>query len=192
MFCSGISKIYQNIADGNLYMHQNEGRIGYEENAIMRKVNRFFKSNVVTERISISSKTITDLSMYNAGVLGFNTHQKHILSKSLIFTDEVYPIFSKHIIEQLAFSLYMQASDPVYEVKEEIFHYWNFKEFRTVLNAFFKKYNNISVETLIECIEAINPQRLIKAKLAYEETRGLRRMYQKMIKGKWQMPAYDL
>jgi hypothetical protein len=192
LFCSDISGIYKNIADGKLYMHQNEGRIGDENNAIMRKINRFFKSNGLAESITIPSETIANLSMYNAGVLGFNTDQEHLLSNSLVFTDSIYPRFPKHIVEQLAFSLYMQASGPVYEVKEEIFHYWNFKEFRTVLKVFFEKHHHVSVEALIERLETINPKRLIKPKLAYEKTRGVRRIYQKLIKGKWQMPAYEL
>ncbi|WP_089938950.1 hypothetical protein [Candidatus Entotheonella palauensis] len=192
IFRSDISNIYKNIADDKLYMHQNEGRIGHEDNTMMRKVNRFFKSNVITERIDISPAAITNLSMYNAGVLGFHTDQKHILSKSLIFTDEIYPMFPRHIVEQLAFSLYMQTSGPLHEAREQIFHYWNFKEFRIILKDFFEKYNNMPIESLIERIENINPQRLIKPKLAYEQTRGMQRIYQKIIKGKWQMPAYEL
>jgi len=192
LFCSDTSGIYKNIEDGKLYMHQNEGRIGDENNTIMRKVNRFFKSNVLTERIKIPPETIANLSMYNAGVLGFKTDQKHILSNSLVFTDSIYPRFPKHIVEQLAFSLYMQASGPVYEAKEEIFHYWNFKEFRSVLKVFFEKHHNLSVETLMERLDNISPKRLIKPKLAYEKTRGMRRIYQKLIKGKWQMPVYEL
>ncbi len=192
MFCSDISDIYRNIAEGKRYMHLNEGRIGDESNRIMRKVNRFFKSHTIPESVPITPTTISNLLMYNAGVLGFHTNQKHILSQSLIFTDEIYPIFPKHIIEQLAFSLYMQTSTPVYETKEEIFHYWNFKEFRMVLNAFFEKYYDLPIESLIERIKHIDPLRLIKPKLQYEQTRGLRRIYQKIIKGKWQMPPYDL
>lgn len=179
MFCSDTSDIYKNIACGKLYMHQNEGMIGDEDNTIMRKVNRFFKSNIMTDRIHISHEKIAKLSMYNAGVLGFSTNQEHILSKTLVFTDEMYPIFPKHVIEQLAFSLYMQESDAVYETTGEIFHYWNFKEYRMVLKAFFEKYNNVSLESLIEHIENINPKRLIKPKLAYEKTRGIRRIYKK-------------
>ncbi len=86
----------------------------------------------------------------------------------------------------------MQASGSVCEANREIFHYWNFKEFRMVLNAFFKQYQGLSTEALIDRIENINPRRLIKPKLQYEQTRGLRRVYKKIIKGKWQMPAYDL
>lgn len=192
IFCSDISDTYKNIADGKLYMHQNEGIIGDEGNTIMRKVNRFFTSHATGKRINISSETITNLSMYNAGVLGFNTYHAPILSQCLIFTDKIYPIFPKHIIEQLAFSLYMQASGTVYETKEEVFHYWNFKEFRIILKAFFEKYNHVPVASLMESIGNINPQRLIKSKLEYEKTRGMRRIYRKIIKGKWQMPAYEL
>jgi hypothetical protein len=192
IFCSDVSDIYQNISDGKLYMYQNEGIIGDEDNTIMRKVNRFFKSHAIMESLHLSSETIRNACMYNAGVLGFNHNQEHILSKSLVFTDEIYPKFPKHIVEQLGFSLYMQMTGPVYETREEIFHYWNFKEFRIILQAFFKKYSDLSVESCMDRIDHINPKQLIRPKLAYEEMRGMRRIYQKLIKGKWQMPAYDL
>lgn len=192
MFCSDISDIYKNIANGKLYMHQNEGVIGDEENTIMRKVNRFFQANALAGKINVSSETISNLSMYNAGVLGFNSNQKHILSNALVFTDQVYSVFPKHIIEQLAFSLYMQASGPIYEAREEIFHYWNFKEFRMVLKSFFERYNHTPFELLIERIGRIDPKQLIKPKLEYEKTRDIRRVYKKLMKGKWQLPAYDL
>ncbi len=129
MFCADVSELYQNIAVGKRYMHQNEGMIGDEANAIMKKVNRFFQSRAMAERIDISYENIANLCMYNAGVLGFGSEQDQMISKSLTFTDYVYPKFPKHVIEQLAFSLYMQELGPVYEAKKEIFHYWNFKNF---------------------------------------------------------------
>jgi hypothetical protein len=124
-FRSRIEPLFEAIEAGGLWMHENEGDVSSEANPILQKTHRFIKAN---PQYGIAPS----MKMYNAGLLGFSAAQgREILPKVLALTDAVYPHFSKHIVEQMAFSwLFQQTGQALHTAEKEIYHYWFFKTFR--------------------------------------------------------------
>ncbi|MFD2248178.1 hypothetical protein [Pontibacter ruber] len=181
-----IDQLFEKIEQGVHVMHEEEGRISTRKNIVFRKVDSFLGSH----NTGISRDTV----MYNAGALGFLCSEQQLMEQVLQTTDKLYELYQKHIIEQLAFSYHLDAasSQPVYSATSEIYHYWNFKEYRGVLRAFFRHYEGTPYQELVPRIELINTQRMHAPKLAYEALPSYRRTLRKLSGTRWVMPAYTL
>lgn len=181
-----IEHLFEKIEQGILVMHEKEGRISTRKNIVFRKVNSFLSSH----NTGISRDTV----MYNAGTLGFGCHERQLMDQVLQTTDKLYELYQKHIIEQLAFSYHLAANSkqPIYSATSEIYHYWNFKEYRAVLRDFFKFYEGTPYKQVVSKIDLINTQRLHAPKLAYEALPSFRRTLRKLSGTRWVMPAYQL
>ena len=171
---------FQEIEKGILWMHTNEGSITKnKKNKIFLKTTRYIQSNQ-----TYSNKIPMVQNMWNAGALGFQSTDKHLLEKVLELTDQIYSEFSKHIVEQLAFSIVFsdQPNRALKALDNEIFHYWNFKEFRNTLKGFF----NINQEEAAIKKEylKIDPEELIKVKYAFEAAPFFTKQFNKFT-GKW-------
>lgn len=186
-FTAPVREIFEDIHTGSLYMHTCEGNIRKpgHKNLVFKKLAAYMSSGAPG-----AARIPSGQDMWNAGVLGFRAADAALLDEVLAFTDAVYPEYPKHIVEQLAFSVVfshqkraLRASD------QQIFHYWNFKEFRAVLRAFFAQ--PATPERRAAAIEAINPLRLSQPKAAYEALGFIARNIRK-LGGKWKMPAYSL
>ena len=147
-FINSVTDIFKNIAAGKLYMHIMEGLIHETDNVIFKKLSKFLKRNTPL-KINGKAVHIADATtMWNAGVLGFNTDHIHLLDDVLLFTDTVYQQFHKHVVEQFAFSLYFQNAGEMMTAHTHISHYWNLKELLIILNSFFNYFKNSSWDEL--------------------------------------------
>jgi len=150
-FLSSIQAIFQSIDEGNFYMHVNEGgiRIGNQ----FRKLKRFTQSKNIQANLIPEAQ-----SMWNAGVLGFKSTDKRLLENVLELTDTLYPEIPEHTIEQLALSIVFnqQEGRQLMEAKEFIFHYWDYKGFRVLLQE--KIVPEISIDELRLSIDTIDPE----------------------------------
>lgn len=185
-FLQPLEPLLQGIDNGQVYMHVMEGIIAQEGNPIFRKLNAFLKNN---NSFTINGQHINipaNIAMWNAGVLGFKTQESQ-LDKVLAFTDELYPRFPKHVVEQFAFSVFFQNNSNVYSAAPYILHYWNLKELRVLLTSFFKHYGNENWQELICYSRAIQVPVLMQEKISFLENRGM------LKKAKWQplIPDWD-
>lgn len=185
-----MDRVFEEINSGKLYMHDNEGKLSGKKNAFFRKLYNFLKRENTRGRLNISP----DTKMWNAGVIGFNSSQADLLDKVLITSDLMYQLYSKHVMEQLAFSYWIgqYANQNIQSAKSLIFHYWNFKEYRPILAHFFQVYESATIEERINKIHLINPEELIKPKMAYEALPFFPRNWRKWTNNRWQMPDYQL
>lgn len=139
-FAKPISEIFETIANKQLCMHLMEGLIHETDNVIFQKLSKFIKQNQPLQIEGRSLNIPDDTAMWNAGVLGFHTDYNYLLEDVLQFTDVVYPLFPKHVIEQFAFSFYFQNASPIKTAHTYIFHYWNLKEIRFIFDSFFNYF----------------------------------------------------
>jgi len=186
VFKTGPEQLFKSISEGKFVMHVMEGILKERANLILKKLFKYLYFNDILlkngEKIRVSLKT----QMWNAGVLGINDSNKDILDKVLDFTDSLYPKFSKHIVEQFAFSYYFQTEGEIIPAGPIIFHYWNFKEFRIVLSAFFERYKGKDLNFLLGKIDEIDPQNLIQHKLKYEKLSNGGKFMKKLFGKDWQ------
>jgi hypothetical protein len=192
-FTRNINTLWQSIAAGKLLMHTREGKVSDRINPVFKKLADFLSSNTIAlrdgGRLNISPGT----DMWNAGVLGLTPAHKHILDKVLLLTDSMYPVYPKHIVEQFAFSYYFQQEGKVLAAEDYIYHYWNFKEFRSVLADFFEHYKGKGLDSMLQAMHRIAPMQLSRAKMEYESLGKLPKFFRKLkVKNGWQMPAYEL
>jgi hypothetical protein len=189
MFLQKIDDLLEKIAAGNYIMHASEGKIMDKPNLIFKKLNRFLLGKG-KGKTAITPQT----QMYNAGVLGFKSSDKAMLEKVLQTSDILYSLYQKHIMEQLAFSFFMlqYSSNGVYSATTEIYHYWNFKEFRPILKHFLEHYSTKSYDFLIDKIHFIHPHILSAPKMEYENLNFFAKAIRKLQKNRWKMPAYSL
>ena len=129
--------------------------------------------------------------MWNAGVLGFNSKKSNVLNDVLKLTDSMYPMFPKHVVEQLAFSFYFTRNGIVQAAEDWVYHYWDFKEFRSVLNAYFNTHQTLALENHLNNVEKLDPREWIKPKREFENQSGLKKLVAKLTGKNWQTPELD-
>ena len=178
--------ILNSISDEKFVMYIMEGMIKDRSNPILRKLFKYLYFNDIELSDSSKIKASLNTRMWNAGVIGMSHTNKDILNKVLEFTDSLYPHFPKHIVEQFAFSYYFQTTGEIIPAESFIFHYWNFKEFRMVLSAFFERFKDKNLEFLLDKMDEIDPQKLIQPKLKYQELSGSGRFIKRLFGKRWQ------
>jgi hypothetical protein len=191
-FIGAATGVFQNIADGKLYMHTKEGPVHGSDNVVFRKLSQFIKSRGNELPTGSSSIHIPEgTTMWNAGVLGFPSRHDRLLNSVLEFTDSVYEEYPKHIVEQYAFSIFFSNEGSIFPADTVIFHYWNLKELRAVLQSFFEHFSDSSWDELVKYSKMINPMALVQQKQSFQQKRSL---IDKLVKRKWAPPllAWDL
>jgi hypothetical protein len=188
-FLGPVTGVFQNIADGKRYMHTKEGPVHGSDNVVFRKLSQFIKSRGNELQTGSSPIPIPeDTTMWNAGVLGFLSKHGTLLNRVLEFTDSVYQEYSKHIVEQYAFSIYFSKDGTILPADTVIFHYWNLKELRAVLKSFFEHFSYSSWDELVRYSKMIDPVALVQKKQSFRKKRSL---VAKLLKRKWIPPSPD-
>lgn len=126
-----LNLLWQKISSGAYVMHTVEGNI-HSTSAFKKMIP------VVQYAMTKGMMTNNDFDMWNAGVLGFRADQSVLLKEALTITDDLYKFSPKHIIEQLGFSYIFQQNGSVLTAENVLYHYWNLKEFRGVLNQIYR------------------------------------------------------
>ena len=183
---SDLSEIFTRLESGNLYMHTDEGALSDKANPVMRKTQKFVSHQAIPVN-GVSVRLPPDTHMWNAGALGFNTKKSELLNDVLNLTDAMYPLFPKHVVEQLAFSLYMNRNGIVQPAKQWIYHYWDFKEFRVVLQQYFEANQHSTLEEHLANVERLDPRGHVKPKQAFERRPGWWKMFMKLRGNGWNM-----
>lgn len=185
VFLHPIEPMLHSIADGNIYMHVNEGIVSEKANPIMAKLDAHLRDSTP---MKVNGRSLWDLAMWNAGVLGFHTRHNALLEDVLTFTDAEYPQFSKHVVEQFAFSVFFRQAGTIKAAAPYMLHYWNLKEARTVLASFFEFFKSRSWQDLILYSSLVQMPVLMQEKVNFLANRDIA---DKLLKKTWQPPDYD-
>jgi hypothetical protein len=193
-FLSKIDTLFNQIHDTNFVMCNNEGAISIKGNRIFEKFNKFITEH--TEYLKSNNIPIpSTIDMWNAGIIGFQSPNKALIDAVLTTNDIIFEKFHSHVVEQLSFAYQLQINGTVTGASATVFHYWNLKEFRTVLAQFFKYHlGKSSIDEMIADVDSIRPDVLIKPKLAYESLSFIKKNLRK-LKGKqnrWRFPDFTI
>ncbi|GAC1417596.1 MAG: hypothetical protein NVS9B7_08970 [Flavisolibacter sp.] len=185
-----VEPIFAELAKGNFYLHEFEGRLNKNENPAFHKWIKFLSS----QQIDYNKGQVVfseSLKMWNAGVIGIPGENKDILKDILSLTDSVYSKFKKHIAEQFAFSYCFQKSGNVTSSKNEIVHYWNLKEFSLLLKVFFANNEEESIPNLVKLLPHLDPASIQEKKLAYQKLPFFKKWLY-VVKGKkWTIKTFE-
>lgn len=189
-FVKSAGSIFEGIEKGKVFMHTKEGVLSAKKNLTLKKMYRF----VTKKTFHLDGKELVisgDSEMWNAGLLGFNSSHKKLIEKTLSLTDNMYGQYHKHYIEQFAFSYFFQNTGRLNAADREVMHYWNFKEFRWVLDEFLRQHEGETMEEYASSLKKIHPDTLIHAKLKFERLPKLVRRFRERIKWTWEMPEWE-
>lgn len=181
-----LDALYDLLSDASVILHKCEGSIDRPPNLHLKKWRAFLRRQ---PKAGLASAL--EMNMWNAGTIGFTPVQTPLLQDVLKITDEVHRKFPKHTVEQFAFcytfqknKLHIDAAEPF------LFHYWNLKEFRVVLQRFFEKYEGASLSVLMANSARILPENIVPDKVAYERTSSLNRRVKRWLKKDWKIEPY--
>ena len=181
-----LEPLFDLLSDNNVVLHKCEGSIGRPSNLHIKKWRSFLRRQ---KKNGLSAAV--GMKMWNAGTIGFTSANAPLLQEVLRTTDEVHPKFPKHTVEQFAFCytfqkhhLHIEAAEPF------LFHYWNLKEFRIVLQHFFQKYEGAPLAVLMERSALILPENILPDKLAYGEISSLKRRFRRWLRKDWKIGPY--
>jgi hypothetical protein len=136
------TKLFLSLDDNHSLMHVAEYKISEGRDPLAKKIRKFVAQNevmVASEKV----KVLPEHYMYNAGVLGLSEKNKRLLPLILELTDTWFMLYGKHVIEQLAFSYYLQTRTHVRTCEDVIGHYWNQKdEFQISIDEFLNEFDS--------------------------------------------------
>jgi len=162
-----LEPLFADIQKGIAILHHYEGIIDKNTTPSLHKWDNFLRDKTF-EYNGKELKFFNDIKMWNAGVIGINEERKHIIEDVLALTDVIYKQFRKHIAEQFAFSYCLQRNGEVASASDYLVHYWNLKEFRSLLSAFFKKNEEESIPNLIKLTHHLNTMEIQNQKEAFQ------------------------
>lgn len=164
IFTTSPGQLFDEIHHGTFWMHTSEGPLFPSKVPLFQKIAKFIKNNPDNIAGLPYASEILQMKMFNAGLIGFDYRLGNEIGKVLQLNDGLYELYAKHIMEQLAFSLVLAKNFEVKQAKSYVFHYWNLKEIRPLLRAFFEKFGEADVQTIIQKSTTINLQQLVKDK----------------------------
>lgn len=126
-FLSDPRVLFEKINDGMTLMHLPEGKISILRDPLSKKLRKFLRR----ESFQLDGKKYVispDLTMWNAGVIGYSSSHRPLLKQILELTDQTYTKYQKHVMEQMSVSEVLQKHTAVHRTDETIYHYWNQKD----------------------------------------------------------------
>jgi hypothetical protein len=189
IFTQSVAPIFAALVQGERFMHVSEGRLG-DGNPLNRKINRALQR---AARPVLAGESIGPATrMYNAGVLGLRTLDAPLLAEVLALTEQLYRLYPKHVMEQLAFSVVWAQSGPVREAAPWVYHYWNLKEIRPVLAQLFAPQPSATLASWQARAASLDVPALAEGKAQFRALPGWRRAVHRWLGRAWQLPAHLL
>ena len=187
VFLKPPSEIFAVITKQERFMHISEGRLR-DGNPLNRKINRALLQD--TGRTAMAGGAIApDTRMYNAGVLGLRSADAPLLAEVLTLTEQLFRLYPKHVMEQLAFSVVLARAGVVREAAPWVYHYWNLKEIRPVLDELFAAPGPQSLATWQARAGALSVPALAEEKARFRQRPGWQRAVLRWVGKGWQLPA---
>ncbi len=185
-----LHPLFESISASQAFFHCNEGTIAQPQTLHLKKWKRFLtKKNPVF----VNEPNPLQITMWNAGVIGLEVSHLPLLDTVLKVTDNLYPLFTKHTAEQFAFCYTFQSAQVnILAAAPYIFHYWNLKEFRLLLAAFFADYSTADMNMLINLSEQILPEQIVDAKLRFQKAPVLEKFFKKISGKAWDIDNYKI
>lgn len=183
-----LSGLLEHIDADNVLFHLIEGKIQDAGNLHFRKWKQFILNNDALKNQSPDPLTI---EMWNAGVIGLQSSHLPLLDEVLKLTDELYPLFPRHTVEQFAFCyIFQKHGIHISKASHIVFHYWNLKEFRSLLHRFFTRQAEKPLSELAVLTDAILPQPIVNDKMRFQQLPFFKKLLQKAKGSTWSIDRY--
>lgn len=130
--------LFARIAPGHTLMRVSEGAFSNRSNGIQRKMQAFVRRHTFQLANGETVRIPEHTEMWDAGVIGIHAADTRLIRRALELTDAMYPLYPKHVIEQVAVSFVLQTASAVGAAGDAVYHYWRYTtEFARILEDFF-------------------------------------------------------
>jgi len=177
--------LFTQIEHGQFVMHVSEGKLA-TGNELSRKIYRRLKGRVFEvahRQLSLDSTTV----LYNSGLLGLRSDLAAQLAQVVLLADQLYAAYNKHMMEQLAFSMWFAGTGKIAEAAPYVLHYWNLKAARPLLTSIFQQHAPHSLEVFYKKATALNLSALHESEMQYRALPSWRRSLLKLLGRQWQL-----
>jgi len=189
VFTQPLTEIFAALGRGERFMHVAEGRLG-DGNPLNRKINRALQQ---AGGAALAGGPIGPATqMYNAGVLGLRSPDAPLLAEVLALTEQLYRLYPKHVMEQLAFSTIWARAGAVREAAPWVYHYWNLKEIRPVLARLLAPQPGTTLADWQVRASRLDVPALAEGKARFRALPGWQRAVRRWLGRGWQLPAHLL
>ena len=170
-------------------MHSCQGLINDGTDSELTKLAKFLATDSVQQ--NGSKLSLEGVKTWNTNSIGISSLHKDVIDDTLELNDVIYKQFSKPVVESFAFSYCFQKAGEVKIAEDYIHYYGSLKEFRHLLQLFFKKNGEESIPNLVKLLHKVDAAAIQKHKSAYEAL-PLYQKWLQMITGKsWSIKQYE-
>jgi hypothetical protein len=130
--------------------------------------------------------------MYNSGVIGLASSETALLTEVRELAEFFFATYTKHLMEQLAFSVCFALAGPVELAGNHVLHYWNLKDARPAITKVFTKYTSQGPDELLRRLDQLHLPKLHEEELAYRNLSSWQRSWRKLTGRRWQLPPLEV
>jgi hypothetical protein len=143
-FLADPTVYFSKVNDQTSIMHIAESVLSEAHDPLTKKILKFIKKNAFSLNGQPTTMAVNTV-MWNAGAIGLSQKNKYLLNEALQLTDQMYSIYPKHVMEQLAVSYVLQDRTQILPLDNIVTHYWNQKEdYQTLIDQFLNENINLS------------------------------------------------
>ncbi|SHF52391.1 hypothetical protein SAMN05444377_11164 [Flavobacterium fontis] len=184
-----LTPIFEALEKGMVFMDKNEGALKANTGGIARKMKKVLRKQAAFPLPNGELITLSEaFEVWNSGCIGVSNQHLPLLYRAEAFMDALYATYPLFSMEQIAVSEALQR-EPLAESKNWVHHYWYFKEFRPVIQAFLAHYP--VWEDRLEKAPLWDPWQLSAGKRRYKQLGFWGRTFQKISLGyRWKNPEF--
>lgn len=145
-------------------------KISSEISLMLNNEGQISKNNQKLLFNFLSNKTNLDIGnnkifMWNAGLIGIDKSNIHLINKILELNDNIYEKFYRHIVEQFSFSYYLQINTNIYSCDDYLIHYCGDKELVVeIISRFLETQKAFPMQNIYKNANKLEPLKKIKKK----------------------------
>jgi len=145
-------------------------KISSEISLMLNNEGQISKNNQKLLFNFLSNKTNLDIGnnkifMWNAGLIGIDKSNIHLINKILELNDNIYEKFYRHIVEQFSFSYYLQINTNIYSSDDYLIHYCGDKELVVeIISRFLEIQKSFPMQNIYKNANRLEPLKKIKKK----------------------------
>jgi hypothetical protein len=184
-----LENIFAGIEKGYFFLHSYKASLNSAVDTELSQLNKFLATDAIWQ--NGQKLSIEDIRIWNTNVIGLNSTYKAVLDDITELNDVIYKQFPKPVVEAFAFSYCLQKAGEVKTCNEQIPYYGSLKEFRQLLQLFFKKNEEESIPNLIKLLNVVDVATIQKHKISYESLPFYKKWLQIITGKSWNIKQYE-
>jgi hypothetical protein len=116
---SSMEQVFERIGPEAAVMHEREYNVATRNTDQIRRFRRHIRKHAFR-----GSPVDLTRDMWNAGAIGLHPSSFSVIDTWIDFIDELYPRYSRGLVEQYGISLLLQQAGSVQPCSDVVFHYW--------------------------------------------------------------------